>query len=422
MTIIELFSGIGAQAKAFEKNHTRHKVLHTCEWDIHAIIAYDLIHNKPGIHPKARNLSKEELLRILSEYSLSNDGKNPMPYSSLRTMSEDSLRLLYSSILKTHNFVSVTDLKGEQLPDNIDVLTYSFPCQDLSNVGAFHGYKKGIDRDAHNRSGLLWEVERILLERFNNGRDLPRFLLLENVPALQNSRHRSNFEDWQNKLREMGYYNKIYILNALDFGLPQNRERLLMLSVLTDNNEDLNTHLDAYFRKHNLESADYRNKRPYKQLNLKDALKTDYSIQQYYLEALECQPNDTVSRREIWEDNPQLTDDNGTIIADRVATLTTKQDRNPNSGNLRVKFNNGKSSFRYLTPRECFLLMGFEEDDYDHIIMNNVQVKKDLNLFTRDKMIRLAGNSIAVNVLQAVFRQVCDIQNKFFRNNERGDE
>lgn len=422
MTIVELFSGIGAQAKAFEKNHTRHKVLHTCEWDIHAIVAYDLIHNKPGIHAQARNLSKEELLTKLSEYTLSNDGKSPIPYSTLRTMSEDSLRLVYSSIIKTHNFVSVTDLKGEQLPDNLDVLTYSFPCQDLSNVGAFHGYKKGIDRDAHNRSGLLWEVERILLERFNNGRTLPRFLLLENVPALQNSRHRANFEDWQNVLRGMGYYNKIYILNAFDFGLPQNRERLLMLSVRTDNDEELNNHLDDYFRRHNLESADYRNKRPYKQLKLKDALKTDYSIPAYYQEALECQPNDTVSRREIWDDNPQLTDDNGTIIADRVATLTTKQDRNPNSGNLRVNFNNGKSKFRYLTPRECFTLMGFEEEDYEHVMMNNVQVKKDLKLFTRDKMIRLAGNSIAVNVLQAVFRQVCDIQKRFFRNNERGNE
>lgn len=66
--------------------------------------------------------------------------------------------------------------------------------------------------------------------------------------------------------------------------------------------------------------------------------------------------------------------------------------------------------------------MGFEEEDYEHVMMNNVQVKKDLKLFTRDKMIRLAGNSIVVNVLQAVFRQVCDIRKRFFRNNERGNE
>lgn len=421
MTIVELFSGIGAQAKAFEKNHTRHKILHTCEWDIHAIVAYDFIHNKPGIHKEARDLSKEELLEKLSAYSLSNDGKNPIPYVTLRTMSEISLRVLYSAILKTNNFVSVTDLKGDQLPDNLDVLTYSFPCQDLSNVGAFHGYIKGIDRDAHSRSGLLWEVERILLERFDSKRDLPRFLLLENVPALQNSRHRANFEEWQNVLKKMGYYNKIYVLNALDFGLPQNRERLLMLSIRTDHDELLEKKLDYYFRRHNLESGEYRAKRPYRQLKLKDVLKTDYSIPKYYLEALECQPNDTESRREIWEQNPQLTDEEGRVIADKVATLTTKQDRNPNSGNLRVNFGNGRSKFRYLTPRECFMLMGFEESDYEHVMMNNIQVKKDLMLFTRDKMIRLAGNSIAVNVLQAVFRQVCDIQKKYFKEKE-GDK
>lgn len=412
MRIVELFSGIGSQAKAFEKLHIRHNVLNTCEWDIHAFVAYDLIHNGPGIHPKAKNLTKDELLSILRQYTLSGDGKDPMPDVTLRSMKEEALRVIYSAILKTNNFVSINDLKGEELPNNLDLLTYSFPCQDLSNVGAFHGYNKGIDRDANNRSGLLWQVERILNERHNQKLDVPKFLLLENVPSLLASRHKSNFEDWQKSLNELGYYNHFYKLNALDFGLPQNRYRLLMISIYTGNDVELENKLEIYFDNHNLENETYRKRLKIKTLQLQDALKIDYSNERYYQEALECQPNDTSSRREIWRDNSKILDENGNM-ADKVATLTTKQDRNPNSGNLYFDFNNGKSCYRYLTPRECFILMGFDEKDYDAIIDNDVMVKKSYSLFPRDKLIRMAGNSIAVNILEAIFKQVVDIRKKF---------
>lgn len=244
---------------------------------------------------------------------------------------------------------------------------------------------------------------------------MPKFLLLENVPALQAYRHKDNFKDWQNVLEELGYYNKIYQLNAFDFGLPQNRERLLMVSVLINGDQELKAQLDKYFHKHDLANADYRNKQLYTRLKLNQVLKIDYSNPNYYKEALECQPNNTASRREIWETNPRLTDDDGNIIAEKVATLTTKQDRNPNSGNLKLNFNNGKSEYRYLTPRECFILMGFEENDYENLMNNNVHIKSNGMLFTRDKIIRLAGNSIAVNVLQAIFKQIMYIRKNILK-------
>lgn len=92
---------------------------------------------------------------------------------------------------------------------------------------------------------------------------------------------------------------------------------------------------------------------------------------------------------------------------DIVRTITTKQDRHPNSGNL--YFDNheeGKSKFRYLTPRECFLFMGFTDDDYDNIIKNNTEFHKNKKMFPRDKLIRMAGNSIPVKLLEGMFLQI----------------
>ncbi|MDE8718965.1 DNA cytosine methyltransferase, partial [[Eubacterium] siraeum] len=67
-------------------------------------------------------------------------------------------------IERNKNYVEVSSLTGDQMPEGVDILTYSFPCQDLSNVGAFHGYNKGIDKNSGSRSSLLWQVGRILQE------------------------------------------------------------------------------------------------------------------------------------------------------------------------------------------------------------------------------------------------------------------
>ena len=85
-----------------------------------------------------------------------------MSKSSFKRLSPELKRGLYTAIKETKNLVSITDVKGEDIPENIDLFTYSFPCQDLSLCGCWHGNKSGIARDAHNRSGMLWEVERIL--------------------------------------------------------------------------------------------------------------------------------------------------------------------------------------------------------------------------------------------------------------------
>ena len=93
----------------------------------------------------------------------------------------------------------------------------------------------GIDRDANNRSGLLWEVERILESIQENRKELPRFLLMENVSNILSKRHASNFNDWKNQLERLGYFNKVYTLDASNFGSPQRRVRTFMVSVLIPN-------------------------------------------------------------------------------------------------------------------------------------------------------------------------------------------
>ena len=94
-----------------------------------------------------------------------------------------------------------------------------------------------------------------------------------------------------------------------------------------------------------------------------------------------------------------------------MKTITTKQDRNPNSGVIEYNYKKvGKLNYRYLTPRECFLAMGFDECDYEIIIKNNFDVAKNRKLFSDGKLIKMAGNSIVVNVLEAIFMQIIELK------------
>lgn len=417
--VVELFSGIGSQAKALKNIEMRIGKAYTCEWDIQAMCAYDAIHNSPDLPFNVLKIQKSEILDKLSKLTLSNDGKESMDFNALKSYSVSVLRRIYVAIDRSNNFIDVSTLSGEQIPDNINLFTYSFPCQDLSNVGAFHGYNKGIDKKSGSRSSLLWQVGRILREMRRAGKKLPRFLLMENVPTLLSDRHRPNFEKWISVLKRLGYVNKYYQLNANDFGLPQNRPRLLMISVQVGDDKKLKKCIKHYFKNKTPEDIvrDYKESPYYNKLYIKDLLRIDYSDQQFFNEACECTPNDTPSRRQIWVDNPQLVR-KGNIINSKyemIPTITTKQDRNPNSGNL--YFNSGikgKSKYRYLTPRECFLFMGFTDEDFDKIIKYNPETHKGSSLFSRDKLIRMAGNSIPVKLLEGIFLQIKNIDSIFF--------
>ena len=184
-----------------------------------------------------------------------------------------------------------------------------------------------------------------------------------------------------------------------------------MISVLIDNDANKYMKLKAYLDENNLEDCRVAAKIRSRNLMLKDILKLNYDENAWYrVEANYSQPNDTPSRRRIYEENDKLYDGK-TISEINVNTITTKQDRHPNSGV--IEYNSGREGrapYRNLTPRECFLLMGFDEKDYQIVVENNVEVKKNRLLFTREKLIKMAGNSIVVDVLEAIFRQIQDIE------------
>ena len=428
VNIVELFSGIGSQVKALKNMGAEINTLGISEWDVHAILAYDLIHNENSEIPEnILTVSKDEVLSELNNFTFSNTGKAPLEFSSLKTYSLECLQRLFYAVKRNNNFVDISGINGKDFPDAIDILTYSFPCQDLSNVGAFHGYTKGIDKDSGSRSSLLWQVGRILSEMRDCGKNLPKYLLMENVPALLSDRHYPNFSVWINDLRKLGYVSKYYLLNALDFGLPQNRPRLLMISVFCGN-DDAETGLVLEYFKYKSQPEnivqDYVSSKYYKKYTVKELLRTDYSDEKQFNEAVEATPNKTVSRQRIWDENPQIVlkgyKYNKDI--DFIRTITTKQDRNPNSGNLYFDSGiKGRSLFRYLTPRECMLFMGFNDHDYDVLKDNNIEFHKGDELFSRDKIIKLAGNSIPVKMLEGIFLQITQIEqllNDYRRHSE----
>ena len=409
--LVELFSGIGSQAKALKNIGCKINTLGICEWDLHAFIAYDAIHESPELPEDIKAMKKDDLLLMLEKYTLSNNGKEKMEFKTLKSYSVDVLRRVYAAIRRNNNLVDVSSLQGKNMPEDIDILTYSFPCQDLSNVGAFHGYNKGIDKESGSRSSLLWQVGRILKEMKDCKKNLPRYLLLENVPTLLSPRHKDNFQTWIDELGELGYVSKHFQLNASSFGLPQNRPRLLMVSVYVGKDEELKGKVVKFLQTKTPEDVvrEYKRSEYYKKISVKDLLRIDYKNPKLFLEAVECTPNDTVSRREIWEENPQIVLEDGTLNPkiDVIRTITTKQDRNPNSGNLYFDCKiEGRGKFRYLTPRECFLFMGFTDEDFDNVIKNNPEVHKNSKLFPRDKLIRMAGNSIPVKLLEGIFLQI----------------
>lgn len=408
--VVETFSGIGSQAKALKRANIKHEILATCDWDVNAIIAYDIIHNGKQNLEKWINMTNDELKKIVVGLPLSFNSKSLMSEKAKLYMSREIKIRLLSAIERTNNKVDITSIHGADLPDKANLLTYSFPCQDLSLAGNWQGNKGGIDKNAKNRSSLLWQIERILSERKNSGKTLPRFLLMENVTNIRSQMHIKNFNLWRDTLKSFGYFNIVMDLDARDFCVPQSRKRTFMVSILCEDENIIKELLHQFGDFENPKTSEngkvFHETYSYigKKIKVKNVLKTDYTNKYYLKEAEYSNPNITVSREEIKRNNIFVTKD-----LEFIPTITTKQDRHPNSGLIKYKSSlPGKEDYRYLTPRECFMFMGFDEEDFQALIDENF-MSKNKEFFSRDKLNRMAGNSICVNVLESIFRFIDDV-------------
>ena len=173
--LIELFGGVGSQAMALRDIGADFEHYKLVEYDKYPVMSYNAIHSTDFKPTDIREFHGEDL-----------------------------------GIVDTDKFTYI--------------MTYSFPCQDLSVDGKMKGMSKG----SGTRSGLLWEVERLLNETEN----LPQVLLMENVPQVISDANIADFRLWQDFLESKGYMNYVDVLNAKDFGVAQNRERCFMVSLL----------------------------------------------------------------------------------------------------------------------------------------------------------------------------------------------
>lgn len=405
--VVETFSGIGSQAQALENIGIEYEIEAISEWEIAALYSYDIMHNGEQDLSLYRHHTKESLVKELRHFSLSNNGSKPVTEKSLLSMSNHSLKSILCAIDRTNNLVDITKVHAKNLPENIDLLTYSFPCQDLSIAGRWHQNEGGINKGANNRSTLLWEVQRLLHEHVDEEKKMPRFLLMENVRNILAEPNLTNFKEWQKDLENLGYINQVWTLDARNFGVPQSRIRTFMLSVQVDSTtRDL---VQDIFYKYNLEDIVRTNEN---QGSLENYLKVDYNNELYRREAIASTPTLTPSREKIYLNNEILASDDKVYNHKFARTVTTKQDRNPNSGIVeykKIQLTKRNNKYRNLTPRECFLLMGFSEEKYDLLVNNNPKVAVDRNLVPMSKQIKLAGNSIVVNVLESVFKYMINL-------------
>lgn len=370
LRVFETFSGIGAQRAALERLKEKiglnYEIVATSDWFINAIECYDAIHfdGIPPIELPSYNEQLEELLK----YTFSKDSVKPY---DIRNMNREDLAFLYRAHKRTNNLGSILDIKSKDIPD-CDLLTYSFPCQDLSTGGK----TQGMGRNSGTRSGLLWQIERIL-KGLHKEKRLPEYLLMENVKAIKADSNKKDLDEWLSFLESIGYCNEeCMILDASKFGVPQDRKRAFIVSHLKT---PVNISEDKL--KHNF---DYK---------LSDFVHSSQGNPIYQREYDEAQLFPTISRQEMWNINGRQWKED--LV---VHTITCNMDRSNTS--VMFRYNGAKGdSFRLLTIREAFLLMGFTNREYESAAKLGLSYRQ---------MNKLIGNSIVVNVLEEIFRFLFD--------------
>ena len=412
--LIELFAGYGSQALALKYLGVKFEHWKICEWAVKSIQAYKDIHFNDDNEDYSKNVDYKTICSILKTKGISSNYNEPMSMQQITRLSEKQVRKIYSNIIATNNLVNIQQVNGRDLSivdtDKYDyVLTYSFPCQDLSLAGKGKGMS-----DTSTRSGMLWEVERILTECKELG-SMPQVLLMENVPQVHSEDNKEDFKKWIMRLEELGYSNYWQDLIATDYGIPQTRNRCFMVSLLGDYSysfaprqpltislrDMLEPNVNAkYFLSDKLIEFFYSNSEKQKEngngfrfkpmtIDEADVCKTITTSSGNRMD-----DNFIINKPEVLGGIGEKKSNGGTqwyqqdrIYDDNVAIAVTTSFNPYYKNDLRI---------RKLTPKECFRLMGVRDDDFDNCAKNQ----------SNASLYHLAGDSIVVNVLMAIFKEM----------------
>ena len=405
LSLIELFSGIGAQITGIELTKLYDcTVVNTSEIDKDAMLSYAAIHK--GLTLEMVDTyegypTREEMAKYMTERNIGYDFKKKKPYDWYKLAKRKDDKMLnkyWLACVLTNNLGDITRITQLRYAD---LWTYSFPCQDISLAGRLAGIVKG-----ETRSGLLYEVER-LLEKAKETNTLPKYLMLENVKNLVGEKFKALFDKWVEKLNELGYNTYWQVINSKDCGIPQNRERVFAISIRKDIDKGKFTFPKPILLRLRLKNLLY-NKGVDDCYYLTDKSQVHWEKKEYtdqqYIENLKPQYNYVRKQSQAILNKkgylPELYNAyNESEIKDIAPTQTAASDRCGTSAAV-LKKEDGLQ-IRKLTPDEVWLLMGFKNTDADRARSVGV---------SNNALYHQGGNSIVTNCIALIFEHLYKAQ------------
>ncbi len=243
-----------------------------------------------------------------------------------------------------------------------------------------------MSKESKSRSSLLWEIERIFIDLSKNYsvEEMPKYLLMENVSQVAHKKNINELKTWEQQLDNLGYRSKLYILNARDFGLPQNRVRAFLLSISKYWMDKTNFHFPNF--------QNFKKNKVIKDILVKNISSDLFLDHLYKYEMSNLTKTKSNIQRQTLINYTNFNCENYIYSINGIGPTLTAT-----GANSRIKiFDNNK--IRYLSNLENFLYMGFDKKDYQKVI--------DCNLITPQKQTFLCGNSIAVPILEEIFRSL----------------
>ncbi|HEK8846046.1 TPA: DNA (cytosine-5-)-methyltransferase [Clostridioides difficile] len=344
LRVFEAFAGVGSSIMALKDIGVNYEVVGISDVDKNALIAYDAIHNENYC---IKSKTKEEMLEEIKNKNIAynfSTGKSEIPKN------EEDIRKLYNAHIRNKNYGDIRLINCDELPD-FDFFTCSPPCKNISVAGRQEGLKK----ESGTQSSLIWECLRLIKNK------KPKYIMFENVKNILGKKHKPVFDLWCNELENLGYNNyfsdKGY-LNGKYFGVPQNRERVIMISIRKDINQEFKMPIGK------------ENK-----LRLKDILEENVD-EKYYISKEKLLLKDDApekifsikSKNELIQVgmlNIKGNESNKRVYSSEGICPTLNS---MNGGNRQPKIliTNKKHEIkvRKLTPLECWRVIGFSDKDF----------------------------------------------------------